>query len=262
VEHNNSPAPISFRPIGTGIQDAAVRLREAGWGLRESGAGAPCLYLDPGTDPAQILKAVPGIMQDPGAALVTLYADFPSEETVGDLCAAPGGKALAVAQGGTYVLAADRSRNRLKLLDENLSRTGGRVDLVVARAEQPPFRELPNLLLDVPCTGTGTFRRNPDARWRLTPGTLEQLVKLQGQMLEAGSRLVPVGGLLVYSTCSLEQEENQGQVEDFLNKHPEFSVEETGRVSGDYVDSEGRLEVTPLNDGFDGAFAARMVRGT
>jgi 16S rRNA (cytosine967-C5)-methyltransferase len=260
VEHNNSPAPISFRPLGTGVRDAAARLREVGWGMSEAGAGAPCLYLDPGTDPARILEVVPGIIQDPGAALVTLYADFPSGEMVGDLCAAPGGKALAVAHAGAYVLAADRSRSRLELLKENLRRVGGRVEIVVARAEEPPFRGLPNLLLDVPCSGTGTLRRNPDGRWRLTPETLEELVRLQGEMLEAGSRLVAAGGLLVYSTCSIEPEENQGQVEDFLKKHPEFSVVDTGVVSGDYIDSEGRLEVTPMDGGFDGAFSARMVR--
>jgi 16S rRNA (cytosine967-C5)-methyltransferase len=260
VEHDNSPAPISFRPLGIPVPEAAARLKEGGWGFREVGSGIPCYYLDPGTDPARILEAVPGIMQDPAAALVTLYADLPSGGTVGDLCAAPGGKSLAVAQSGAYVLAADRSWRRLRLLKENLCRVGGRVDLVVARAEEPPFRELQNLLLDVPCTGTGTLRRNPDARWRLTPDAVDDLVGLQGEMLEAGSRLVPPGGVLIYSTCSLEAEENQVQVEAFLNEHPEFSVVETGIVSGEFLDPEGRLEVTPLHRGSDGAFAARMVR--
>ncbi|MGD2121549.1 MAG: transcription antitermination factor NusB, partial [Gemmatimonadota bacterium] len=184
VEHNNSPAPISFRPLGLGIEEAKPLMSEAGWRFREAGGGIPCLYLDPGTDPAQILNAIPGIMQDPGAALVTLYADLPSDGTVGDLCAAPGGKTLAVAEAGAYVLAADRSWSRMQLLKENLRRVGGRVDLVVSRAERPPFRELPNLLLDVPCTGTGTLRRNPDARWRLTPETREDLVKVQEEILE------------------------------------------------------------------------------
>ncbi len=259
VEHDNSPAPISFRPLGIAVPEAAARLKEREAGFREVGSGIPCFYLDPGTDPARILEAVPGIVQDPAAALVTSYADIPPGGVVGDLCAAPGGKSLAVAQAGAYVLAADRSWSRLQLLKENLRRVGGRVDLVVARAEKPPFLELQNLLLDVPCTGTGTLRRNPDARWRLTPDTLDELVGLQRQILKAGGRLVPPGGILIYSTCSLEGEENQAQVEDFLTEHPEFSVVETGMVSDELVGPEGYLEVTPLQRGFDGAFAARMV---
>jgi 16S rRNA (cytosine967-C5)-methyltransferase len=105
------------------------------------------------------------------------------------------------------------------------------------------------------------LRRNPDARWRLTPETKKGLVRLQGEMLEAGGGLVPPGGVLIYSTCSLELEENQDQVEDFLGKHPEFSVVETGVVPGEYVNPDGCLDITPLHGGFDGAFAARMVRG-
>ncbi len=121
--------------------------------------GVPCLQLDHGTNPAQILEVVPGIIQDPGAALVTVYADVPPGGMVGDLCAAPGGKTLAMAAGGAYVLAADRSLSRLRLLRENLARVGGRVHLVAALAQAPPFREVPFLLLDVPCSGTGNLTK-------------------------------------------------------------------------------------------------------
>jgi len=189
-----------------------------------------------------------------------MYADVPSGGTVGDLCAAPGGKALAMAEKGAYVLAADRSPSRLRLLRENLARVGGRVDLVVALAQAPPFRELPSLLLDVPCSGTGTLRRHPDARWRLTLDTLTRLVKLQGEILDAGSRLVPEGGLLVYSTCAVEPEENQDQVGAFLSRNSGFSVQESGAVPPEYLDGHGYLSVIPQTAGFDGAFAARLVR--
>jgi len=181
---------------------------------------------------------------------------------VADLCAAPGGKTLALAHNGAYVLAADRSLPRLALLRENLERIGGRVDLVAALAEQPPFRELPVLLLDVPCSGTGTLRRHPDARWRLTLDSLKRLAKLQGRMLEAGGRIVRPGGVLVYSTCTLEPEENQEQVESFLLRNPSFSMAETKAVPQEYVDAQGRLSVAPYDTGFDGAFAARMVRAS
>jgi 16S rRNA (cytosine967-C5)-methyltransferase len=167
-----------------------------------------------------------------------------------------------MAEGGAYVLAADRSLNRLRILKENLARVGGRVELVAALAQAPPFRELPVLLLDVPCSGTGTLRRHPDARWRLTLDTLKRLVKLQKELLDVGSRLVPKGGLLVYSTCTLEPEENQGQVEAFLRENPDFFLDESGSVPGDYLDERGYLSVVPHAAGFDGAFAARLVRGS
>ena len=78
------------------------------------------------------------------------------------------------------------------------------MELIAALADEPPFRELPFLLLDVPCSGTGTIRRHPDARWRMKLETINELVDLQDRILEAGRRLLPVGGVLVYSTCSLE----------------------------------------------------------
>jgi len=260
VEWNNTPPPLFFRPMGITLAEARSLLMKQGWEGRELGPGIPCLQVDHGTKPAQLLEAVPGIIQDPGAALVTVYADVPPGEMIGDLCAAPGGKALAMAQGGAYVLAADRSMSRLRLLRDNLARVGGKVGLVVALAQAPPFRELPFLLLDVPCSGTGTLRRHPDARWRLTLDTLKRLVKLQAEILEAGSDLVPEGGHLVYSTCTLEAEENQDQVGAFLTRHPDFSVSESGTVSRDYLDDSGCFSVLPQKDGFDGAFAARLVR--
>jgi 16S rRNA (cytosine967-C5)-methyltransferase len=262
LEWNNQPAPLYFRPLGSSPEAARALLSDHGWEGREAGPGIPCLQMEHGTNPAQILNVVPGIIQDPGAALVTVYADFPSQGLVGDLCAAPGGKTLAMAAAGAYVLAADRSLSRLRILRENLARVGGRVHLVAALAQDPPLRELPFLLLDVPCSGTGTLRRHPDARWRLTLDTLESMVRVQREILEVGSRLVSKGGVLVYSTCTLEPEENWCQVEAFLSKHADFSVQESGTVPREYLDELGCLSVMPQAAGFDGAFGARLVRGS
>ena len=262
VEWNNTPAPLYLRALSTDTKELKSLLLDQGWESQEVGPGIPCVRLDHGTNPAQMLNAVPGIIQDPGAALVTVYADVPAGGLVGDLCAAPGGKTLAMAAGGAYVLAADRSMSRLRLLRENLARVGGRVDLVAALAQAPPFRELPTLLLDVPCSGTGTLRRHPDARWRLTSDTLSRLVRLQEELLTVGSELVPKGGLLVYSTCSLEPEENQEQVGAFLSRNPEFSIRDSETVSREYLDGQGCLSVVPQAAGFDGAFAARLVRSS
>ncbi|MFC1791877.1 RsmB/NOP family class I SAM-dependent RNA methyltransferase, partial [Gemmatimonadota bacterium] len=199
-------------------------------------------------------------IQDPGAALVTVYADPPPGSRVADLCAAPGGKALALANQGARVLAADRSLPRLRVLQENLARLGREMDLVVALAQAPALAQVPFVLLDVPCTGTGTLRRHPDARWRLTLDMLDRLVELQQRILRAGAQLVPPGGVLVYSTCTLEEEENESQVEAFFNAHGDFLLEETGALPPGFLDHEGCLRVVPQSSGFDGAFAARMVR--
>ena len=262
VRRNNHPAPLFFRPLGLGLEEARKALSRQGWDAREVGSGVPCLRLENGIDPAKILETVPGVVQDPGAALVTVYADLPRRGLVADLCAAPGGKALALAEGGSYVLAADRSLRRLELVRENASRVGARIHVVAALAQSPPFRELSGILLDVPCSGTGTLRRHPDLRWRLTEETLRTLVEVQRDILDAGAEILARGGVLVYSTCSLEMEENQKQVESFLARWPGFALEPSGEVYDRFMEGQGYLSVTPQAAGFDGAFAARLVRQT
>jgi 16S rRNA (cytosine967-C5)-methyltransferase len=117
------------------------------------------------------------------------------------------------------------------------------------------------VLLDVPCTGTGTFRRHPDARWRLKASDFAVLPSLQRAILRAGANVVRPGGLLIYSTCSLELEENDEQVATFLAEHPDWRLEPppTGVVPDSALD-DGRLRVLPQRHGTDGAFAARFRR--
>jgi len=262
VRLDNEQPPITLLLLaGTG-EDAIARLAAAGiaaWPL----PGTASLAVEPGTDPARALDALRGaIVQDPGASLVVAYAAPDPGAAVADLCAAPGGKALALAAAGSPVLAADRSLARLRLLRMNVARTGLPVALVVARAEQPPIRHAPVVLLDVPCTGTGTLRRHPDARWRLTPEHPAALARVQERMLEGAASVVPAGGLLVYSTCTLEPEENQERVDAFLERHPEFRSEPTDAVDPTHIDVAGRLAVLPWKTGFDGAFAARLRRAS
>jgi 16S rRNA (cytosine967-C5)-methyltransferase len=211
----------------------------------------------------EALAAVPSVVQDPAAGLVVRYAAVPPGARVADLCAAPGGKALALAETAGYLAAADLGFGRLARLRENLRRLEGLpVGLVVADARQPPFRPVDAVLIDVPCTGTGTFRRHPDGRWRLGPEDLESLVRLQREILEAAASVVRPGGLLIYSTCSLEPEENEEQVDAFLNEHPEFELEPPapGVLDPALLDVGGRLVVLPQEVGVDGAFAARLRR--
>lgn len=146
------------------------------------------------------------------------------------------------------------------MLKENARRTGRPLMLVVADAMHPPIACADVVLLDVPCTGTGTLSRHPDARWRLEPGSVREMAGIQGRMIDAAAGVVAPGGLLVYSTCTLEPEENEERVRDLLDARPDFRIEPTGSVPDRYLDSSGRLLVTPWATGFDGAFAARLRR--
>jgi 16S rRNA (cytosine967-C5)-methyltransferase len=260
VAANNRTPPLFFRPLGVDAGETPDRMAEAGWSFQGAGGGVPCLRLEDGTNPALLLEDFAGIVQDPGAALVTVYADPPPGSPVVDLCSAPGGKTMALAAEGRRVFAGDRSSSRLRMVRENRDRLGGDVMMFVADARYPPLSAPPFVLLDVPCSGTGTLRRHPDARWRLTLDMLRELVKLQREMLDSCGRTIPLGGYLVYSTCTLEEEENEDQVASFLAKNPEFRIDETGAVSAPYLTQEGYLRVLPQDGDFDGAFSARMVR--
>ncbi len=264
VEANNEVPRLFVRPLGLGVQDAEARLGEAGISASGSGGGGVCLRVDSGHSPREVLDAIPAVIQDPGAALVTEYADVGSGSTVADLCAAPGGKALALAEAASFVVAADLSLRRMGLLKSNAERLDSglakRVGMVVSDARRPAIRSADAVVLDVPCTGTGTLRRHPDARWRLSPEGMADLVTLQAEILEAANDLVPSGGLLVYATCSLEEEENSAQVTAFLGRHPEFGIDPGEGVDRGHLDGKGLLTLLPHITGFDGAFAARLRR--
>jgi 16S rRNA (cytosine967-C5)-methyltransferase len=264
VRLDNEQPPLRLLPLAHDPDRAVARLAAAGIAARPV-PGTRSVELDAGSDPEAALEAlrgVPGgaIVQDPAASLVVDYVAPAPGTRVADLCAAPGGKALALAARGSAVVAADRSAARLRLLADSVARTGLPVALVVARAERPPLRGAPIVLLDVPCSGTGTLRRHPDARWRLAPGDPEALARVQDGILDGGASVVPPGGLLVYSTCTLEPEENEARVAAFLRRRPDFQLEPTDTVDPIHLDAAGRLAVLPWKTGFDGAFAARLRR--
>jgi 16S rRNA (cytosine967-C5)-methyltransferase len=201
-------------------------------------------------------------VQDPAATLVTEYAAIPTGATVADLCAAPGGKALELSRTAGTVIAGDKSIARLQRLLANVRRLETtNIYPFVGDARDPAIRPVDAVLIDVPCTGTGTFRRHPDARWRLKVSDLAVMAALQKGILRAAARVVRPGGILIYSTCSLEPEENDAQVDSFLSENPNWIVEAPpeGSVSPDLLDN-GRLRVLPQRHGTDGAFAARLRR--
>jgi 16S rRNA (cytosine967-C5)-methyltransferase len=263
VEADDLRPDLYIRPLGISADEARVRLGEAEIASETVDFAPDSVRILPPATAGEALAAVPAVVQDPAAALVVRYAAVPEGATVIDLAAAPGGKALGMAERAAHVAAADLSPRRIGRVAENAARIGwgGRIGPVVADGRHPPFRAADAVLLDAPCTGTGTFRRHPDGRWRVTPDDLAALARLQRELLDAAAALVRPGGVLVYSTCSLEREENEERVEAFLADHPEFEPRPApGAVPSGLVDGEGRLCVLPQRHGVDGAFAARLGR--
>lgn len=263
VEANNRRPELYLRPIGISVADAVERLAAAGIAAEPVPFAPDAVRVLPPAGVADALAAVPAVVQDPAAGLVVRYAAVPPGGLVEDLAAAPGGKALALAAEARYTVAADASFARLGRVRENARRLdAARLGLLVADARRPPLRDgaADAVLLDVPCTGTGTFRRHPDARWRVRPADLESLTALQREMLDAAAALPRPGGLLIYSTCSLEPEENEAQVDWFLDRHPEYAIRPPVGFDPALLDARGRLTVLPQRTGVDGAFAARLER--
>jgi 16S rRNA (cytosine967-C5)-methyltransferase len=265
LQRNNEEARVIIRPWGIVHEQLETSLERSGVSPDDVPLVPDSLQLPQGTALLELAAWRQGhcFVQDPAATLVTRYAAFPAGAVVGDFCAAPGGKTLELARSARFVMAADRSPVRLGRMAENLTRLEAHViGLAAMDAARPAVRALDAVLLDVPCTGTGTFRRHPDARWRLRHSDLALLAASQAELLRAAASHVNPGGLLVYSTCSLEDEENDEQVNAFLQRHPEWKLEAppAGAVPDEVLD-EGRLRVLPQKHGTDGSFAARLRRG-
>lgn len=203
------------------------------------------------------------IVQDPAQALVVRFAAIARGARLYDVCAAPGGKAVALALAGAAVTAGDVRPARLERLRDTLARTGVAVPIIAADLLSAPTRaeHWDAVLLDAPCSATGTMARHPDARWRLRPDGISRLAGRQAPLLDAAASLVRPGGVLVYATCSLEPEENEAQVETFLVRHPDFQrAPVTGSVPAELVTAAGDLQTLPQRHGIDGVYAARLVR--
>jgi 16S rRNA (cytosine967-C5)-methyltransferase len=204
-------------------------------------------------------------VQDAAAAVPARLLDVKSGEAVLDLCAAPGGKTLQLAAAGANVVALDRSAARLKRLEENLVRTGLSAEVVVADgAAWDDARTFDAILLDAPCSATGTFRRHPDVLWAARPGDVASLANVQARILDSAAGRLKPGGRLVYCVCSLEPEEGEAQVEAFLARRPDMALDpiqpgEAGAPEASLT-PRGTLRLLPhqLDGGQDGFFAARF----
>jgi 16S rRNA (cytosine967-C5)-methyltransferase len=185
-----------------------------------------------------------------------------------DLCAAPGGKTMQLAAAGHRVTAVDQSDSRLKRLRENLGRTGLEAQLVTADVlKWKPDRAFDAILLDAPCSATGTFRRHPEVLYRARPAIVRDSAELQRQLLDRAAAWLRSGGALVYSVCSLEPEEGEAVIAAFLDANSDFAIDppRTGELP-DFVtpDERGRVRVLPglleSEGGLDGFFVTRLVR--
>jgi len=213
----------------------------------------------------ELLESGTAVVQDEAAGLVAHVARPAGGLSVLDLCAAPGGKALHFAAlcGDASVVAADVSARRLGAMRQTIERTGvAGVRLVVADGTRPATRGgFSRVLVDAPCSNSGVFSRRPDARWRRTAEDLPRLAALQGRLLDAARTQVGAGGLLVYSTCSLEPEENEDVIQAYRQRHPSDEVLSAGDVLPAEVVRDGALATNPADHGIDGAFAAAIRPG-
>jgi 16S rRNA (cytosine967-C5)-methyltransferase len=215
-------------------------------------------------------------VQDAAAALPARFLAVQPGWRVADLCAAPGGKTAQLAAAGASVIAVDRSAPRLERLKANMTRLGLSVDTVcadaLAFANGPTKVTFDAVLLDAPCTATGTIRRHPDVAWTKRAGDLAALANLQTRLLNHAAGLVRPGGTLVYCVCSLEPEEGESQAITFLERHPEFTrdpirLEEVGGQA-EFLTPDGDFRTAPdlwpslegVRPGLDGFFATRLVR--
>ncbi|MBX7117779.1 MAG: 16S rRNA (cytosine(967)-C(5))-methyltransferase RsmB [Gemmatimonadaceae bacterium] len=266
LDANNREAPLILRPWGVVREQLEAMLEASGVEVHEAPLVPDSLQITGGALLTSLGAFQQGrcFVQDPAATLVTQYAAIPAGARVADLCAAPGGKAVELARTASEVIAADQSEARLGRLQETVDRLElDHVTPVVLDArEAAQLGTFDAVLVDAPCTGTGTFRRHPDARWRLRPSDLAVMAATQRAILRAAAEAVRPGGLLIYSTCSLEPEENDAQVEAFLADHPEWRLEPPpeGSVPAGVLDA-GRLRVLPQRHHTDGSFAARLRRG-
>ncbi|HEV8358290.1 MAG TPA: transcription antitermination factor NusB [Gemmatimonadales bacterium] len=248
------PARWSAEALAAALDRQAIRWRPAPYG-----AG----LIVEGRRPDQLPGFAAGafFVQDPAQALAVRFFDAPEGARVLDACAAPGGKALALASRAGFVAAADLRPTRARRMRENLLRAGGvRAAVLVADALAPPVRPMDAVLFDAPCLGTGSFARHPDARWRVTPAALAALAAQAGRLLAALANVVRPGGLLFFATCSIEPEENEVQIEAFLGGDRRFRREPSAAAPVELLSPAGDLILLPQRHGTDGAYAARLRR--
>jgi 16S rRNA (cytosine967-C5)-methyltransferase len=265
-QFNNTSPEVTVRIPGNDITALTDRLERA---------GVPCV---PGQYASDVVRLAPGVLssidpelrrelviQDEGSVVVAHAAAAQPGERVLDLCASPGGKSTVLwadMKASGSLVTSDIRWNRLQVLRDTLNTAHMPHRTLLLDATRPlPFgpASFDRVFIDVPCSGLGTLRRDPDAKWSVTLESLPALVEVQRQILRQAAVVVRPGGVLVYATCSSEPDENDNVVDAFLAETGSFDPEPIpGR--GELTDDRGRLHTTPPRHGLDAFFAARLVR--
>jgi len=205
-------------------------------------------------------------VQAPSSGWITALMDVHQGDRIIDICAAPGGKSELMGEmaGETgRIYACELKSVRMQLISDTMRRMrANNVVLVQCDGKRPPFsRGFASVLLDAPCSGTGVMHRHPEARWIKKTEDLLKLSQLQEKLLDAGAAMIAVGGKLVYSTCSLEPEENEQRIESFLASHQEFILEDPPEtIPRKFVDAAGFVRITPYDHKLDGMFGALLKK--
>ena len=281
-----SRAPLDLRvnTLKATREEAAAALSELNpqptrwspWGLRvvvPPDAKSPAIHAEPAFLKGQIE------IQDEGSQLAALLSGAKPGEQVIDLCAGAGGKSLAMAaamENHGQIYATDTDKRRLAPIHERLERAGAHdVQVRTPRGDRDMLADLKGkadlVLIDAPCTGTGAWRRNPDAKWRVRPGALAERLKDQTEALDHAAALVKSGGRVAYVTCSVLADENGGQVRAFLARHPEFAIVPPAEVTNALGEraflfrravkmSDEGLLMTPRRTDTDGFFVSVLRR--
>ena len=271
-QSNNEIAPLNLRvnTLHLSRDKALQQLRAQALNARASAISPQGIVVERAGSPLdwELWRRGDLIAQDEAAQLVALHAAPQSGQIVIDVASAPGGKTTHLAQlmnDSGRVIACDRAAGRLKLVRENAARLGlksvetfdgdARQVLAAIQRHQLPRADL--VLLDAPCSGTGTLRRRPDLKWRKSVANILELVELQRELLDICAGMVKPGGALVYSTCSLEREENQLQAQAFSDCYINWTLERAASTCSAFADEMGALQTLPQRDDCDGMFCVK-----
>lgn len=269
-EHNNSPSKISLRinTIKIDKEDLLNLFKKHGIEFKQSLFSENCLIINH----AGNIKKIPGyeegfwVVQGESSSLVSEILDPQPGERILDFCAAPGVKTTHIAslmKDHGRVVAVDISTERIKRITENCERLGvNSVEAVTGDATEFSFNEkFDRILVDAPCSNTGVLSARPDARWKKKPKDIENLAGLQQKILKNAAQQLKPGGILVYSTCSIEPEENVVLIRKFLEENKNF-IPVNFQTSSEFIESEfpGSIQILQSESGIDGFYIAKLMK--
>ena len=270
MEHNNLAPPLWFRIRNDADHQQNFRnsVKELGLSIQSHPLLLDYVLVEP--SPAALLEseqlaAGSFIVQDPSSGAIAASVDPQPGDTVIDLCAGPGGKTalLADAVGPEgRILACEIDHHRVAMINDTINRLAlNNVDIYPGDATAKPLPKVNKILVDAPCMGTGVMSRRADLRWRRQPDDLGEMTATQLKLLSHAARSLNPGGSLIYATCSLEDEENWGLIQNFQNSHPNFYIDRMPEsVPDSWIDPDGALCTYPPDHHVDGVFALRLIK--